>query len=100
MRARLPWSRLADGGLQATGAAGFYVVARDGHGGWSARFLAHAQWSRKLAGIALLVHKEELAAITWCERNEDAVCEEMVRMQREVEERRARKEKTRRETRP
>jgi hypothetical protein len=95
MRARLPWSRLADGGLQATGAAGFYVVARDGHGGWSARFLAHARWSRKLAGIALQTHADELAAITWSERNEDAVCEEMVRIQREAEERRLRKEQQR-----
>lgn len=100
MRARLPWSRLADGGLQAIGVAGFYVVAHDGHGGWSARFLAHAQWCRKLAGIAPQPHGEELAAIGWCERNEDAVCEEMVRIQREAEERRLRKEQRRRDPHP
>jgi hypothetical protein len=91
MRARLPWSRLADGGLQAAGAAGFYVVARDGHGGWNARFLAHALWSRRLAGLPVLAHADELAAMGWCERNEDAVIEEMVRHQREIEERRLRK---------
>lgn len=96
MRARLPWSRLADGGLQATGAAGFYVVARDGHGGWSARFLAHAQWSRKLAGIVPQAHADEPAATAWCERNEDAVNEEMARFQREAEEKRLRKEQRRR----
>ena len=96
MRARLPWSRLADGGLQAIGAVGFYVVARDSHGGWSARFLAHAQWSRKLAGIAPLTHPDDLSATVWCERNEDAVCEEMLRIQHEAEERRLRKGQQRR----
>lgn len=96
MRARLSWSRLADGGLQAIGVAGFYVIAHDGSGGWSARFLAHAQWCRKLAGIPLQPHAEALAAMGWCERNEDAVCEEMVRLQRGAEERRLRKEQHRR----
>ena len=96
MRARLPWSRLADDGLHATGAAGFYVVARDGHAGWNARFLAHAQWSRKLAGIAQVAHADDQAAIAWCERHEDVLRDEMTRLQRDLEDRHLRKEQRRR----